>query len=201
MRYVGHGRRAIEEFELLQLLGAARPRGRVVYLLAADAGLRRREVCDLVESDVGPSRIHVRHGKGGVSRWTICTERITAAIAACRFFERRQPSYSWVWEMMRRDLGRAGLPFDLSLHCLRHRFATRLLRSGVNLIDIQALLGHSDVGTTAVYLHDSPQRFDQARLAIEGMLNVPVLPGVLYREGTCGDGRAVESVGNRQFPA
>ena len=169
MRYVGHGRRAIEEWELAALLEVARPRGRVIYLLAADAGLRRREVCDLVESDVGPGRIHVRCGKGRVSRWTINTDRITSAIVAAKYFDGRGPCYSWIWGMMRRDLGRARLPLDLSLHCLRHRFATRLLRSGVNLLDIQMLLGHSDLATTAVYLQDSSSRFETARLAMEGL--------------------------------
>jgi site-specific recombinase XerD len=70
--------------------------------------------------------------------------------------------------MFAADRDRAGLPADLSMHCLRHRFATRLLRQGLNLVDIQSLLGHRDLGTTAVYLHDSADRFDRARLAMEG---------------------------------
>ena len=167
-RYVGHGRRAIEEWELQELLSASRSaRARVVYLLAADAGLRRAEALDVSSSDVLPTRIHVRHGKGRVSRWTVNTERIQAAIAAVGHLPVDR-CYSWAGFTFEKDRIRAGLAADLSLHCLRHRFAQRLLEAGVNLIDIQALLGHRDLATTAVYLHDSPARFERARLAIQG---------------------------------
>lgn len=167
-RYVGHGRRAIAEWELLELLGAARPRGRVIYLLAADCGLRRGEICALRLVDLREDRVHVVSGKGNVSRWTICTERVRKAVQDCAYFDRGAPSYGYMWEMFRRDGDRAGLPHDLSLHSLRHRFATRLLEQGVNLIDIQSLMGHRSLATTAIYLHDSPSRFERARLAIEG---------------------------------
>lgn len=153
----------------MELLGVATRRGRVVYQLAADAGLRRSEVCRLRMEDVGPSRIRIAAGKCNVTRWTICTERIREAISRSDWWTRGPMSYSWIGGMVERDRRRAGLPSDLCLHSLRHRFATRLLRAGVNLVDIQALLGHNDLGTTAVYLHDSPERFDEARLAIEGL--------------------------------
>lgn len=159
----------IEEWELVDLLDVASPRGRVVYLLAADAGLRRSECVGLERDDVGASRIRIVAGKCNVTRWTICTDRIHAAIAASDWWERGPMSYSWIGSMVDRDRRRAHLPADLCLHSLRHRFATKLLRAGVNLVDIQSLLGHNDLGTTAIYLHDSPERYDQARLAIEGL--------------------------------
>ncbi len=171
-RYVGHGRRFIEEWELQELLSAGSPAARVVYLLAADCGLRRAEIMDLEVSDVLPTRIRVRNGKGGVSRWTVNTERVNNAIVAAGRLPGARYTYSWAGDRFDRDRRRAGLAADLSLHCLRHRFAQRLLEAGVNLIDIQALLGHQDLATTAVYLHDSPRRFEQARLAIESSLDM-----------------------------
>ena len=166
-RYVGHARRPITEYELLDLLSASRPRGRVCWLLAADGGLRRAEIADLRPEDVQATRIRIRRGKGNVSRWTVNTERVQAAIAAADFWAKGGAyEYSAMGNMFRRDAGRAGISRDISLHCLRHRFATQLCRRGVPLMDISSLLGHSDLGTTAVYLHDSEDRFDRARAAL-----------------------------------
>jgi len=183
-RYIGHARRAIEEWELLELLDrCASPAYRVIYCLAADAGLRRAEILGLTAEDVTETRIRVAAGKCNVTRWTINTERIRAGIAAADWWNCWRPCYGWIGGAMKVDLARAGLPADLSLHCLRHRFATRLLRGGVNLMDISALLGHNELASTAVYLHDSPQRYDQARLAIEGLVcpQGSLFPGEAYR--------------------
>jgi integrase len=110
----------------------------------------------------------VRCGKCSVSRWTICTERIRAAIAAAPQWW--TPDYYYVGDRFEKDRSRAGLASDISIHCLRHRFATRLLRGGTDILSIQDLLGHRDLATTAIYLHDDPRRFEKARFAIEGAL-------------------------------
>jgi len=48
---------------------------------------------------------------------------------------------------------------DLSVHCLRHTFATWLIGRGINVVRVKGLMGHSDLKTTLIYTH-LPKRTD-----------------------------------------
>jgi integrase len=60
---------------------------------------------------------------------------------------------------------RAGVPL-ISLHVLRHTFATQMLRAGANLLQIQRLLGHKNYASTLVYAHLAPDEAADFAVAV-----------------------------------
>ena len=79
---------------------------------------------------------------------------------------------SSIQKVIKNAVKKAGIVKNASVHTLRHSFATHLLMKGVNIREIQDLLGHKHLETTMVYTH-----------VIRDMSNVPISPlDYLYKD-------------------
>jgi integrase/recombinase XerD len=58
-----------------------------------------------------------------------------------------------LWRTFRLSLRATGITRPVSPHALRHSYATRLLENGVDTSVVQILLGHTNIATTAIYMH------------------------------------------------
>ncbi len=65
-----------------------------------------------------------------------------------------------IWQSIKKYVNAAGITKTVSPHTFRHSFATHLVDGGANLIEIQKLLGHSDISTTEIYVHLSKEFVD-----------------------------------------
>ena len=65
-----------------------------------------------------------------------------------------------IWQSIKKYVNAAGITKNVSPHTFRHSFATHLIDGGANLIEIQKLLGHSDISTTEIYVHLSKEFID-----------------------------------------
>lgn len=140
---------------------------RALLMTAYAAGLRVSEVTRLRVADIDSDRmvIRVRHAKGQKDRYVMLSPRLLeilraywkAARPADFLFPGAAPDRPLTTGSVRKICSRAcaaaGLGKHVTVHTLRHSFATHLLESGTDLRTIQVLLGHNSFSTTARYVH------------------------------------------------
>lgn len=144
---------------------------RAALMVCYGAGLRVSEAVALKISDIDSRRmlIRVEQGKGAKDRYAMLSPRLLQVLR--RYWRAARPQHylfpSWRQERhlscgslqlaCREAAVRAGIPKRVTVHTLRHSFATHLLENGADIRIIQVLLGHSRIDTTARYTAVSPQ--------------------------------------------
>lgn len=158
--------------ELIRLFDAApNPKHRVILRLMYGSGLRRSELIKLrikdIETDDGKCRLRINKSKGCKDRYTVLSEKVLdelrAYFRACRPKEylfngqkKGQPmSRGLLRYILEGTLRRSGIQKEITLHTLRHCFASHALEDGMNIRSLQQLLGHASIESTMVYLHVS----------------------------------------------
>jgi integrase/recombinase XerD len=169
--------------QVVDLLEAPSPkekyylRDKAILELLYATGVRASEVASLKISDLNLDVGYLRCiGKGSRER-VIPLGRVAAA-ATLEYLKDMRPklakSFSGdflllsrtgrpmgrieIWRLIKRYAARAGMPKNLTVHTLRHCFATHLLAGGADLRSVQEMLGHVDISTTQIYTHVDQER-------------------------------------------
>ena len=179
--------------EVRRIIDAVRTPHNKTYLWTVySLGLRLQEGLALEVGDIDSARmlVHVHRGKGAKDRY-VPLPTSTLAMLRQYWATHRNPRLLFpatgrdhrraatatepmgkasVQGAMRRVVLGLGFRKSVHVHTLRHSYATHLLEAGVNLRLIQQYLGHSSLQTTMVYLHLTSQGQEQARAAIERLM-------------------------------
>lgn len=157
---------------------------RVLLMVAYFAGLRVSEVVALRPEDLDSNRkmIHLRGAKGGKDRYALLSDGVLSCL---REYWREYKPRDWLFEgqdprrhysvrsaeqVFTDAAARAGIRKRVSIHSLRHAFATHLLEQGIDIRYIQDLLGHQSIRTTEIYTHVSRRRLEMIQSPIEQIL-------------------------------
>jgi site-specific recombinase XerD len=163
---------------------------RAILMTAYAAGLRISEVVALRVEDIDSQRmvLRIRQAKGRRDRYVMLSPRLLALLR--EYWKAARPT-EWLFpgDVPGRPLTAgtvhrvcvqaardAGLGKHVTVHTLRHSFATHLLEAGTDIRTIQVLLGHRNLETTAVYTHVSPLAVETTRSPLDRLGPLPGEP-------------------------
>ena len=150
---------------------------RTMISLIYACGLRRNELINLRSEDVDSSRrlLIIRNAKGRRDRVIPISDKVINMLR--EYYKLYRPS-GWLFEgqykgdqyseaslakVLKHGCRKANIRKPVSLHWLRHSYATHLLESGTDLRYIQGLLGHKSSKTTEIYTHISTHSLQNIR--------------------------------------
>ena len=155
---------------------------RAILMTAYSAGLRASEVVRLKVKDIdsGRMQIKVNQGKGKKDRYVMLSPVLLTALR--EYWRIERPGHDWLFPgnpPTRPITTRAALKAcqsaadsstigkHMTLHTLRHSFATHLLEGGADIRLVQVLLGHASITTTARYTHISQRTINATQSPID----------------------------------
>ena len=169
--------------EVKRILDATRNlKHKCILMTLYSAGLRISELLNLKikDLDYDQMKIHVRDAKGNKDRFTILSGKLAEMLK--EYFTEYKPkeylfegvggirySKTSVQEIYNRSCKRAMIQKDVTLHTLRHSFATHMLEKGADIRYIQYLLGHSSAKTTQIYTHITAKGMDKIKSPLDDM--------------------------------
>ena len=177
----------LDQDEVRALLEAIEdPQNRVIAMTLYGAGLRISEAVHLRVPDIDSKRmmLHVVEGKGRKDRLVMLAPVLLAHLR--RHYRRCHPRY-WLFPSPLR-IGKPVSQHHVSTaimaarhvvddkpvtsHTFRHCFATHLLEAGTDLRTVQALLGHSSITTTMIYMHVTRKHIAGVESPLEALRNL-----------------------------
>lgn len=158
-------------------------RCRVAAMTIYATGMRLSEVLALKASDIDSRRmlVHIREGKGGFDRFVPLTPKLLHVLRAYwvvmrpsgdRLFPSiRSFKHALAPKTLRTALRRAGKEAGLDKpvrpHVLRHTYATHMLELGLDIRELQVLLGHQSIQTTTLYTQVSTQHITRLKSPLD----------------------------------
>lgn len=153
-------------------------RHRACLMLIYTCGLRLHEATNIKPADIDSRRmmVHIKDGKGKRDR-IVPLPKATLHILRAHYKTHRNPNFvfpapgrggvneakstiplpdSSVQTVLKKALREAGIIKNVSVHNLRHSYATHLLEAGIDIRIIQKYLGHKSITATMIYTHLTP---------------------------------------------
>ncbi|WP_373523836.1 site-specific tyrosine recombinase/integron integrase [Aquiflexum sp.] len=160
---------------------------KAILMTIYSAGLRIGELVNLKIKDIDSNRMQIRveQAKGKKDRYTVLSQKTLEILR--RYIKQDRPfeylfegqgsrkelpvrySTTSISSILNKAVKNAGIAKKVTVHTLRHSFATHLLERGTDLRYIQSLLGHESPKTTQIYTHITTKGFDQIKSPLDGL--------------------------------
>ena len=171
----------LSEEEVVRIFGqVGNIKHKCLLMLIYSAGLRIGEALNITVADIDSARgqVSIRGAKGNKDRMSLLSASLLPLLR--EYYQQYQPK-KYLFEgmgggkysarsaqaVLKRAVKQAKIQKNVTLHTLRHSFATHLLENGTDLRYIQTLLGHNSSRTTEIYTHVSTKALRDIRSPLD----------------------------------